>query len=216
MLIFLGAFMMIFLAEMGDKSQLLAFSLASCYSVKTILLGIFFGTLINNGLAIFIGSTVGGLLDMRLVVLVSAFMFLGFGLWTLFETDEEANEEEEVKCGVGSFFAVFSLFTIAEFGDKTQLASAAYAATYGAPFLTLGGVLAGMLLADALGIYLGFRLRNKVSIHKLKLASSGIFFILGGVSLFTLEITVIVKLAAIAIIIAALLWRFWSFVVSGK
>ncbi len=182
MSIFFGAFIMIFLAEMGDKSQIMAFSLASRYSAKTVLLGVFFATLINNGAAVFIGTVLGDILNIEIVTAISAIIFLGFGAWVLLENNEENNEEITVKSDLSSFFSVVSLFTIAEMGDKTQIATAVYAATYNAPFLTLGGVLLGMLLADGLGIYLGVRLRNIISRKMIKAFSSIVFFILGGIN----------------------------------
>ncbi len=189
MSIMFGAFLMIFLAEMGDKTQLLAFNLATRYCPSIVLLGVFFGTLVNNGSAIFIGTVLGERINMEIVTLVSALAFLGFGAWTLFERSEKDPEKQiTAKRGLRAFFSVFSLFVILEMGDKTQIASAVYAARYGAPFLTLGGVLAGMLLADALGIYLGHRLQNAVSTFALKIISSSMFFILGTLNFLSSEI----------------------------
>ena len=187
MSVFLGAFIMIFLAEMGDKSQIMAFCLVSRYRARTVLLGVFIATLINNGTAIYIGTFLGQNLNMGIVTAVSAVIFLSFGAWTLLEKGEET-EEITVKCNLGSFFSIVSLFLLAEMGDKTQIASAVYAATYNAPFLTLGGVLAGMLLADALGIYLGLCLRDAISRSKLKIMSGIVFFILGGIILMSSEL----------------------------
>ncbi len=182
MSIFFGAFIMIFLAEMGDKSQIMAFSLASRYSAKMVLSGVFFATLINNGLAVFIGTVLGDIINIELVTAISAIVFLGFGAWVLLEKEDESKEDVVVKGNVSSFISVVSLFTIAEMGDKTQIATAVYAATYNAPFLTLGGVLLGMLLADGLGIYLGVRLRNIISKKKVRLFSGIVFFVLGGIN----------------------------------
>ncbi len=182
MSVMFGAFIMIFLAEMGDKSQFMAFSLASRYRARTVLWGVFFATLINNGAAIYIGTVFGEIINLEIVKAMAGVIFLGFGAWTLFEKREEV-QNVSVKNNLGSFFPIVSLFIIAEMGDKTQIASAVYAATFKAPFLTLLGVLAGMLLADSLGIYMGYRLRDSVSINKLKIVSSMVFFILGGLNL---------------------------------
>ena len=189
MSIMFGAFLMIFLAEMGDKTQLLAFNLATRYRPSVVLLGVFFGTLVNNGTAIFIGTALGERINMEIVTVFSALAFLGFGAWTLFEESENDPEKQiTTKSGLRAFFSVFSLFVILEMGDKTQIASAVYAARYNAPFLTLGGVLAGMRLADALGIYLGHRLQNTVSTFALKIISSGVFFVLGTLNFLSSEI----------------------------
>lgn len=187
MTVMFGAFIMIFLAEMGDKSQVMAFCLASSYRARTILAAVFVATLINNGAAIFIGTVFGEMLNMNLVQIISGLVFLGFGAWTLLEK-RNGIEPVQVKENLCSFLTMTSLFMLAEMGDKTQIASAVYAATYREPFLTLAGVLAGMLLADALGIYLGVRLRHIISFTKLKIGSSLVFFTLGAINLASSEL----------------------------
>lgn len=193
MSVMMGAFIMIFLAEMGDKSQFMAFSLASRYRARTVLIGVFFATLLNNGAAIFIGTIFAEMINLEIVKVVSGVIFLVFGAWTLLEKREQA-ENISVKDSFGSFLSIVSLFIVAEMGDKTQIASAVYAATYNAPFLTLAGVMAGMLLADALGIYLGVRLQDLLPPARLKIISSTVFFILGGINLIS---SVLVPLNAI-------------------
>ncbi|MFO7951787.1 MAG: TMEM165/GDT1 family protein [Bacillota bacterium] len=187
MSVMLGAFIMIFLAEMGDKSQFLAFCLAGRYRVSLVLAANFFATLINNGTAIFLGSVFAEMINMDIVRLVSGLAFLGFGAWTLLEKKEEPGQLT-IRGRLGSFLSIVSLFILAEMGDKTQIASAVYAATYGAPLLTLAGVMAGMLLADSLGIFLGLRLRESISLAKIKIITSIVFFILGSISFMGSEI----------------------------
>ncbi len=197
MTVLFGAFIMIFLAEMGDKSQLMAFGLASCYRARTILGAVFIATLVNNGIAIYIGTIFGELLNMDIVRIISGLVFLGFGAWTLLEK-RNWTEPVAVKENLGSFLTLVSLFMLAEMGDKTQIASAVYAATYKEPMLTLIGVLAGMLLADALGIYLGVRLRDIIPLAKLKIGSSLVFFALGGINLVSSELVPVVALLPVA------------------
>ncbi len=204
MSVMFGAFIMIFLAEMGDKSQLMAFCLASCYRARTILAAVFFATLINNGIAIYIGTLFGELLNMDLVRIISGLAFLVFGAWTLLEK-RNGREPVAVKENLGSFLTLVSLFILAEMGDKTQIASAVYAATYKEPFLTLAGVMAGMLLADALGIYLGIRLRAIISLEKLKIGSSLVFFILGAMNLVSSDLIPYGALVPVALFVGALL-----------
>ncbi len=204
MAVLFGAFIMIFLAEMGDKSQLMAFCLASSYRARTILGAVFIATLVNNGIAVYIGAIFGELLNMDIVRIISGLVFLGFGAWTLLER-RNGTEPVMVKENLGSFVTLVSLFMLAEMGDKTQIASAVYAATYKEPFLTLIGVLAGMLLADALGIYLGVRLRTIISLEKLKIGSSLVFFILGTISLATSALVPYGALVPVLLIIGVLL-----------
>lgn len=198
MTVLFGAFIMIFLAEMGDKSQLMAFGLASRYRARTILGAVFIATLVNNGVAIYIGTIFGELLNMDIVRIISGLVFFGFGAWTLLEK-RNGTGPVEVKENLGSFLTIVSLFMLAEMGDKTQIASAVYAATYQEPLLTLVGVMAGMLLADSLGIYLGVRLRDIISLDKLKIGSSLVFFTLGAINLLSSELVPVVALLPVAV-----------------
>lgn len=200
MSILFGAFMMTFFAEMGDKSQFLAFSFANRYPVKLILLAIFFATLICNGTAIFLGNHLGNLIELKFINILSALIFIGFGIWTtIIETSNNKNNEkiksdhkskniasQKNNITKNQFLPILSFFLLAELGDKTQIAGAAYAATFGAPFLTLGGVLVGMILADAIGIFLGYKLREKIPEKKLKLFSGFIFIMLGILTMLSL------------------------------
>ncbi len=206
MSIFLGAFMMIFFAEMGDKSQLMAVSLSSCYRARTVLLGVFVSTCISNGIAVILGTYIGNMIDFTVVTAVASLAFLGFGIWTLYEKNKNDKQEHIVECGWGSFLSIAVMFTLAEMGDKTQIATAAYAANYGAPLLTFLGVLAGMMLADALGIYLGYRLRAKSSQEKLKLLSSFMFFGLGVATLMSSIFLIEIKIAVLTITAIFLFW----------
>ncbi|ACB84720.1 TMEM165/GDT1 family protein [Natranaerobius thermophilus] len=209
MSIFIGAFFMIFFAEMGDKSQLMAFSLTSCYKVKTILMGIVISTIINNGAAVFFGAYISNIINLELITIISAMAFLGFGLWTLWEKEEGIDTlEHSQKCGFGSLVSVATLFTLAELGDKTQLATAVYAANHGSPLLIFGGVMLGMLTADAIGIFLGYKLKDKFSYRKMKLFSSFIFFGLGFISLISSSLLLWVKLLIIALVLIVILWKY--------
>jgi len=182
--IFLGAFAMIFFAEMGDKSQFMAFSLSGKYGAKPVLLGVFLATLINNGAAIFLGSYLAGVVSVRAVAFIAGSLFALFGLWTFYEGHKaKRGVDSSVDCGWGGFMTIVTLFMLAEMGDKTQLATVVYAASYNAPFLTLAGVVLGMLLADGLGIYLGCCFKDRMSYTPLKIISGTVFLILGFVSI---------------------------------
>jgi len=201
MAVLFGAFVMIFLAEMGDKSQLMAFGLTSCYRARAILGAVFVATLVNNGAAIYIGTIFGELLNIDVVRIISGLVFLGFGAWTLLEK-RNWSEPVAARENLGSFLTLVFLFMLAEMGDKTQIASAVYAATYKEPLLTLAGVMAGMLLADALGIYLGVRLRNIIPMDKLKIGSSLVFFILGTLNLVSSDLFPVAALLPVAVFLA--------------
>jgi len=186
MVIFLGAFLMVFFAEMGDKSQILAMNLATRYSVKIVLLGVIIATLLNNGLAVLAGYYLGvTLVNTGIITIIASLIFIFFGLWTLKEEKGEGFGEEEKQTTKTPLLTVTATLILAEFGDKTQLATLAYAVNYQAPFITLLGVLAGMLLADALGIFTGAYISRKVSRNTIKKVSAAIFIVIGLIGLLT-------------------------------
>lgn len=185
MVIFLGAFLMVFFAEMGDKSQILAMNLATRYSIKIVLLGVIIATLLNNGLAVLAGYYLGvTLMNTEIIQVIASLIFIFFGLWTLKEEEGEGFGEEE-KPAKTPLLTVTATLILAEFGDKTQVATLAYAINYQAPFITLLGVLAGMLLADALGIFTGAYISRKVSRNTIKKVSAAIFIVIGLIGLVT-------------------------------
>lgn len=186
MVIFLGAFLMVFFAEMGDKSQILAMNLATRYSIKIVLLGVIIATLLNNGLAVLAGYYLGvTLMNTGIIQVIASLIFIFFGLWTLKEEEGEGLGEEEKPTTKTPLLTVTATLILAEFGDKTQLATLAYAVNYQAPFITLLGVLAGMLLADALGILTGAYISRKISRGTIKKVSAAIFIIIGLIGLVT-------------------------------
>lgn len=116
---FLEAFVMVFMGEMGDKSQFLALAFATCYPMRTVLGGVSLGIGLNHGLAIIAALLIVGIFkDMTFLQIAAGFLFLFFGLSTLKSEDDE--EEEEVKtCTKGSLLTVATAFFVGELGDKT-------------------------------------------------------------------------------------------------
>lgn len=184
MLVFIGAFIMVFFAEMGDKSQLLAMSLATRYPLKVVLGGVILATLLNNGLAILMGVYLRASLNLEMMQVIASLSFIFFGLWKLLEKEELWEEPQNGKALWGPFVTVTLALFLAEMGDKTQLATIAYVIKYNAPFLTLLGVVSGMFLADALGIFAGAFLCRLLSERVLKLLSSSIFILIGVTGLY--------------------------------
>ncbi len=216
MSVFLGAFLMIFLAEMGDKSQIMAFTLAGCYRVRTVLLGVFVATLVANGAAVFIGASLRGLLDIGFLSITSSAVFIGFGAWRLLGKNgpHPQKMEGKLKCDLTSFCSMVLLFILAETGDKTQIATAVYAANFDAPLLTLAGVTIGMMTADSLGIFLGSKLTEIISKKTMDLASSCIFFAIGIVTYMTSPVKFPSKISILVIIMLLILGYY--FVVNNR
>lgn len=127
--VFLVAFLLIFIGELGDKSQLLALILATKYKTWQVLLGIFTATLTVHILTTLLGQFIGGAIPDGIMPWITGILFIGFGIWTL--RGDKADDEDAEKGGAskwGPIAAVFVAFFLAELGDKTQLMTLAIAA----------------------------------------------------------------------------------------
>jgi len=166
------------LAELGDKTQLLVLLL----SLKTkkhlhLLLGVMLAFLVVDGIAILVGEWITNILPTNLIKILSGVIFIIFGLLIL------RSKKEEIKnkyCFNGPFYSGFALIFLAEWGDKTQIASALFATKYDG-LMVLIGVMTALTLLSAMAIYLGKFISSKIkgeSITKI----AGILFVLIGIS----------------------------------
>jgi putative Ca2+/H+ antiporter (TMEM165/GDT1 family) len=177
-----SSFALVALSEMGDKTQLLAFSLASRFKRPwTVMAGILVATLFNHGLASSVGTWVGSHVPTRVLAAVLAVVFVAFGLWTL---KPDTLEESEKPPRFGPFLTTVVLFFLAEMGDKTQLATVALAARFQTPVLVTLGTTLGMMVSDGLAVFLGDRLAGRVQSRWVRIAAALFFFAFGAVSLY--------------------------------
>ena len=180
--VFLGAVAMVVLAEMGDKTQLLAMAMATRFPASSVLAGVFWATILNHALAVAIGTFLGTSLNFGLIKIVAAGSFIFFGLWTLH--GDTLHGEEKRPLVVNPTVTVAVAFFFAEMGDKTQLATVALAARYANPLATLLGTTTGMLIADALGIYVGVVAGKRIPERLVKWSSALIFIAFGLIGLY--------------------------------
>lgn len=176
---FLLAVFAVTLAEMGDKTQLLAMAFACRFKASKVMLGVFIATVLNHGLAVALGTFITRVpvLDVWISA-IAAISFIFFGLWTI-RGDKLEGEQNRVN-KYGAVMTVTIAFFIAELGDKTQLATIALAAKYPhAPLGILAGTTTGMLIADALGIIIGVVMCRKIPERTIKLVSAGAFIVFG-------------------------------------
>jgi putative Ca2+/H+ antiporter (TMEM165/GDT1 family) len=167
------------LAEIGDKTQLLAFILAARFKKPVpIILGILVATLINHGLAGALGSWITSAVTPDLLRWVLGISFIGMAIWTMIP-DKIEDEETKVAQKFGVFGATLITFFLAEMGDKTQIATVAMAAHYAAPLLVVIGTTLGMLIADVPAVFLADKLANKIPMKLVHSIAAGIFAILG-------------------------------------
>lgn len=177
-----GSFVLVAASEMGDKTQLLAFSLASKFRKPWVVLaGILVATVANHALASSVGTWVSTHVPARVMALILAALFLGFGLWTL--KPDTLDDDDGKPPRFGAFLTTVVLFFVAEMGDKTQLATMALAARYQATVLVTLGTTAGMLVSDGLAVFLGDRLAGRVQMKWVRWVTASLFFLFGLVSL---------------------------------
>ncbi len=185
---FLIAFLLIFISELGDKTQLLVLSFSSKLKAKTILLGVALGSLFSHGIAILFGSFLGNienLIFQHFLKIITYISFIIFGIITLLKSKTEneensQNNRKNLKNNLG--YILFIAFTIAvgELGDKTFLASIGLGIEYSAYKISLiCGAIVGMIMSDLIAIVFGRALSHKIP-ESIMQKFSGILFLIFG------------------------------------
>src|SRR4051812_21159369 len=175
------SFGVIFVAELGDKSQLMALAFAARYRALPVLAGITVATAVVHAVSVLVGVTVGSALPTRAISIVAGVAFLGFGAWTL--RGDKLSEEEAAKADRSNRSAVVAAsvaFFLAELGDKTMLATITLATTEGALGTWAGSTL-GMVAADALAIVVGGALGSRLPERAIKIGAALAFFVFGAI-----------------------------------
>lgn len=179
---FIKALLFVVVAEMGDKTQLLAMAMASKYKARQVMLGVLFATILNHGLAVGLGSYLSSVIPMDTVKLVAGISFLIFGLWTL--RGDKIDEDDKKKQKFGPIVTVGIAFFIAEMGDKTQLMTIAISADSHTPLFILMGTTVGMLIADGIGILGGAWMSKHIPDIYIKWVAGIIFIFFGTLALY--------------------------------
>ena len=175
----LVAFGVIFVAELGDKSQLMALTFATRFPVWPVLIGITVATAVVHLASVGIGFGLGTALPTGWINLIAALAFIIFGLWTLRGDNLTEEEREKANRAVKSVvIAVGTAFFLAELGDKTMLATITLATDYGWFGTWLGSTL-GMVAADALAIVVGRALGKRLPENVIRIGAAVLFFIFG-------------------------------------
>lgn len=166
------------LAEIGDKTQLLAFLLAAKFRKPLpIVLAILVATIANHTFAAAIGTWVTSMLSPEVLRWVLGISFLAMAAWTLIPDKFEEGDAKLAKYGV--FLTTLIAFFLAEMGDKTQIATVALAAQYNALFAVVAGTTFGMMLANVPAVYFGDRIADRLPTRLVHRIAALIFAILG-------------------------------------
>lgn len=183
MLLFLKVFFTEFIAEMGDKTQLMLIALTSKYKLRDIIFGTAAAILVLNGLAVLAGGLVSEFIPDWLIKTIAALAFLYFAASTIAGEEEEGSGKSKIKFAP---LAVFCTFFIAELGDKTQLTAITFGANEGmsAALVVWIGCSLGLFAADILGMLVGYLLKSKTPDGLLNTLAFAIFSIFGVFTLY--------------------------------
>ena len=166
------------IAEIGDKTQLLAIILATRYRKPVpIILGILVATLANHALAAWIGAAAADWLGPQVMRWVLGVLFLAMAVWCLIP--DKADEGPKAMSNAGAFVATTVAFFLVEIGDKTQIATAALAARFHDLPLVVAGTTVGMMLADVPAVFLGDVLSQRLSLKLMRACAAAAFAVLG-------------------------------------
>jgi len=167
------------LADMGDKTQLLALLLAARFKKPVpIIAGILVATLANHALAGAVGAWLTTVIDPKVLRWILGLSFLAMAAWTMIP-DRIEDEETRAAGRLGVFGATAITFFLAEMGYKTQLATVAMAAHYPTPVLVVVGTTLGMLIADVPAVFIGDRLAAKIPMRLVHTIAALLFAALG-------------------------------------
>lgn len=181
---FFNSALLVAIGEIGDKTQLLAIILVARYRhVWPIIFGILVATIFNHAVAAWVGQYIGSIADITWIQWVLGCSFVLIGLWVL---KPDTMEDSEPKRDLGAFLTTLIMFFLAEFGDKTQLATVALAAKYIDFIPVLMGTTTGMLLADVPAVFFGHKLLEKIPMKFVRYTASALFVGFGIVGIYKL------------------------------
>lgn len=173
---FSRAFLLIFAAELGDKSQILAMMFATQYGIRQVLSGVTIGVLFNHGIAMVLGKFISTIIPLNTIQILAGCLFIIFGMLSL-----NIDYEDSVlsKKTISPIVTIALAFFIGELGDKTQLTAMTLSAEATFPIIVLAGTTLGMVSTSGMGILIGKKLGSKIPEVLIKVISSIVFIILG-------------------------------------
>ncbi|MDR3590147.1 MAG: TMEM165/GDT1 family protein [Negativicutes bacterium] len=173
---FITSVIFVTLAEMGDKTQLLAMAFATRYRWQTVLWGVFAATILNHLFAVLVGHYLTRIIPMNYLQIAAAVSFIVFGLWTIHGDELSGLDQSR---GRSPFWTVAIAFFAAEMGDKTQFATVALAAQFNSILPVWLGTTTGMMIADGFGIIIGIVLGRRIPAEMIKWSAVLIYVAFG-------------------------------------
>lgn len=175
---FAAALGLVFLAELGDKTQLVALSFGARHRLRPVLAGMVLAYMVTNLVSVVIGGVLGAALPTRAIGIGGGLLFIGFAVWTLFDDDDDDDRVGTARAGRSVVLAVSAALIVAELGDKTMLAIATLAAK-GNPVATWFGAVVGMVAAGLIGVALGRGLGARLSPKVVRYGAAALFAAFG-------------------------------------
>jgi len=179
---FIASFLFVVLAEMGDKTQLLAMAFATRYAAYKVLIAVFIATLLNHALAVLVGHFLTVIIPLEIISLIASISFIIFGLWTI--RGDGLEGEADRKSRFGPIATVAIAFFLAEMGDKTQLATISLAVKYRDMAYVLMGTTLAMVVADAIGIGVGVMMQKHLPEKVIKWIAAAVFAAFGFIGIY--------------------------------
>jgi putative Ca2+/H+ antiporter (TMEM165/GDT1 family) len=184
------AFLLVFLAEMGDKTQLTVISLSCRHSAIQVFSGAILGLLLVDGVSILVGASIAAIVPIKWITITSGIVFVLFGIFTLLSKKQDETEIKEKDRF--PMLTSFYLVALSELGDKTQIAAIALAAETSWDSVLLG-VMMAFALSVGIGAFLGAKILTRLPKKWLRIISASLFIVLGTLSIVSaiLEISIL-------------------------
>ena len=183
----LTSYFLILAAEVGDKSQLVCMALAVRYRATPVLVGSILAFLFLNSIAVIFGSAIAGWIPELVIAIIVSALFLGFGLHALFasaDDDDISDDDIQIKSQRHILLSTFALITLAELGDKTQLAVVALSSQGNPTSVWLGSTLA-LVTTSVMAVWAGRTLLQRIPIVLLHRISGALFIILSALAAYS-------------------------------
>jgi len=181
----LTAFIIVFMAEFGDKTQLTVMMLSSRGSARSVFIGSMLAFLIVDGISLLIGDELLSYIPYDLIGAGAGLLFIFIGAFSLIRKQWRSNRGDEIEVQKGDFIKTFTIISLMELGDKTQLACVVLAAELGNPLGVLVGVMLGFVAVTAIGVISGTKILRMLPRKYLEIGAALLFIVLG--SLFILD-----------------------------
>lgn len=174
----LVTFILIAIAELGDKTQLTVIALSAMYEKGKVFSGLILAFILVTGIGVLLGDTLYRFVDPELIKVIAGVLFLVFGIWILRSGNTCESNDKIIACN--PFLSTFSMIFFAEMGDKTQLSAITLSAKFHSPLMVFTGAVCALVIISLIGIFIGRNLMHRIPLDMIK-SGAGVLFILSGI-----------------------------------